>query len=605
MLPDRSVLLDTARATPDDPAGALLFSSPLAVLSAYSYDEVGPLLEALDRHSGAGHWCAGFLAFEAAYALDRPGFPNPPAARGPLGWFGVYGPPTRLAPDEIGRLLAPAGRYEMQSSGFSLSQAEYGGRLDAVRHHIREGDVYQVNLTAPLRFTLEGDPLALYRDLRQTQRVPYGAAIHADGRWILSLSPELFVRRDGARLAARPMKGTIHRGATAREDRQRGEWLTEDSKNRAENLMIVDLLRNDLSRVAEPESVRVPTLFSPERYETLWQMTSTVEARAREDVGVADVLRALFPCGSVTGAPKRRAMQIIRTLEDQPRGVYCGAIGMVKPGGDFVFSVPIRTLEVDASGEGRMGIGSGVVWDSKAEEEYEECLLKARFLTNPSPPAFELLETMRSDDRAIALLDLHLARLAASAEYFDFPFDEAEVRARLASNGPGLQRIRLTLSRAGKISLEASPLAEEDLSLRTAVIFPEPAPTNDPFLQHKTTHRPFYDRALAWARQRGADEAILLNERGEVTEGTFTNVWIRRDGRLLTPPAGSGGLPGVFRAHLLASRDDAAEAMLTPEDLARADAVLLSNAVRGLQEVEVAGLDGAGTIGDAVRSSMP
>jgi para-aminobenzoate synthetase / 4-amino-4-deoxychorismate lyase len=588
MLPDDSVLLDATRPSPEAPPGALLFTAPLATLRADAYEQVPALLAELDRHAAAGRWCAGFLSYEAAYALDPAGFPEPPAGEGPLAWFGVYDEPARLAPDDVDEaLLAPAGAYALREHGFALDHDEYARRIARVRHHIREGDVYQINLTAPLRFTLEGEPLALYRDLRRKQRVAYGGVIRTGGRWILSLSPELFVRRDGARLAARPMKGTVRRGADNREDRQRAAWLAADEKNRAENLMIVDLLRNDLSRVAEPGSVTVPDLFSVERYETLWQMTSTVEARAREGVGVAECLRALFPCGSVTGAPKRRAMQLIRTLEDQPRGVYCGAIGMVKPAGDFVFNVPIRTLEIGASGEGRMGIGSGVVWDSEAEAEFEECLLKARFLTNPPPPDFRLLETMRACDGRIALLDRHLARLADAAHYFGFSFDEASVRARLAALGPGERRVRLTLAPAGEIAIEESPLAEDAGGPRRVAVFPEPLPAGDPFVRHKTTHRPFYERALAWARQRGAEEAILVNEQGEVTEGTISNVWIRRGGQLLTPPLAGGGLRGVQRAHLLASRDDAAEAPITPQDLRTADAVLLSNAVRGLWEVQL------------------
>jgi para-aminobenzoate synthetase / 4-amino-4-deoxychorismate lyase len=587
MLPDQSVLLDTARATPDDSAGALLFSSPLAVLRAYAPADVAPLLRALDAHSAKGNWCAGFLTYEAGYALDAGGFEDPPAGSGPLAWFGVYEAPTPLAPEDVERLLASAGDYGLENGRFSLDRAEYARRIDVVRRHIREGDVYQINLTAPYRFAFAGDPLGLYRDLRRKQRVSYGAAIRDGDRTILSLSPELFVRRDGSRLAARPMKGTARRGAGAQEDRQRGAWLAADPKNRAENLMIVDLLRNDLARVAEAESVHVPDLFSVERYATLWQMTSTVEARVRDGIGVADVLAATFPCGSVTGAPKHRAMQIIRTLEDEPRGVYCGALGVVRPGGDFAFSVPIRTLEIEGDGQGRMGIGSGVVWDSEAEAEYEECLLKARFLTNPLTPDFELLETMRAEDGRIPLIDLHLARLAESVRYFDFEFDEAAVRARLAEVGPGVRRVRLTVAPAGRIAVEESPLADEDLRLGSAVIYPEPVPGDDPFFRHKTTYRPFYDRALAWARQRGADEAILVNASGEVTEGTFTNVWIRRAGLLLTPPAEGGGLAGVYRAHVLASGADAAETRLTPAHLAAAETILLSNAVRGLQEVRL------------------
>ncbi len=593
MLPPDSVLLDTARPGPDDTAGALLFTRPHRTLRASRYDEVGEVLAALDREAAAGRWCAGFLAYEAAYALDRAAFPDPPALDCPLAWFGVYDAPERLTPEAVEAMLADAGPHRTTEPQFALDLPAYRARIGRIRHLIREGDVYQVNLTAPMTFGFEGDPLGLYAALRRKQRVAYGAVVRAGAGWTLSLSPELLVRRDGDRFTARPMKGTARRAPTAEADAARALWLVADEKNRAENLMIVDLLRNDLSVVARPGSVRVPRLFEAERYETLWQMTSTVTAEARPGVGVADALRALFPCGSVTGAPKRRAMRRIRELEDAPRGVYCGAIGVVKPGGDFVFSVPIRTVELlgDPPTAGRMGIGSGVVWDSDADEEYAECLLKARFLTGPARPDFRPLETMRAERGRIPLLDRHLARLSRSARYFEFVLDEATVRARMEETlrgvGEGPHRVRLTLGRGGDVAIEAEPADDTALRLHRAVVFPEPAPSDDPFLRHKTTHRPFYDRALAWARARGADEAILLNERGEVTEGTFTNLWVRRGDRLLTPPLASGGLGGVYREHLLATRPDAAEAVLRPDDLRAADAVLLSNAVRGLQEVRV------------------
>jgi para-aminobenzoate synthetase / 4-amino-4-deoxychorismate lyase len=586
MLPLDSVLLDTARPGPDDPAGALLFTRPLRVLVATTFGEVAPLLEELEEASAGGHHCAGYLAYEAGYALDPTGFPDPPPPDSPLAWFGVYDAPERLPPEEIERFLKRGGEGRALRPRFELSRDAYRDRIAAIKHHIREGDVYQINFTAPIHFRFEGDPLGLYRDLRRKQPVPYGAVVRTADRWVLSLSPELFVRRDGDRLTARPMKGTVRRGPDPTSDAERAAWLTSDEKNRAENLMIVDLLRNDLSMVAEPGSVHVPALFTAERYDTLWQMTSTVVATTDPGTGVASVLRALFPCGSVTGAPKRRAMQIIREIEDGPRGVYCGALGVVEPGGAFAFSVPIRTVEIGGQ-QGRLGVGSGVVWDSDADAEYDECLLKGRFLTDPPPPDFELLETMRAEDGGVPLLDLHLARLRASAEYFGYPDDEQAIRATVAEavRGSGPLRLRLTLDRSGRVQVEHRAL--DDPPLRRVIVFPEPVPDDDPFLRHKTTHRPLYERAMAWARERGADEAILLNRRGEVTEGTITNVWIRRGGQLLTAPTASGGLAGVYRAHLLATTPSALVATISVEDLRGADAVLLSNAVRGLQEVEL------------------
>ncbi|MDX1421050.1 MAG: aminodeoxychorismate synthase component I [Rubricoccaceae bacterium] len=346
------------------------------MLTAATAAEVPALLDALDRVRAAGRWAAGFLAYEAGYALEPALFDAPEAA--PLGWFGVYAAPERIGPGAADALLAEAGTFRLGGPHFALERAAYDERIAAVRQLIREGDVYQLNLTAPYRFPFSGDPLGLYRAVRRRQRVPYGAYLDTGERRVLSFSPELFFRLDGRRITARPMKGTAPRGATPAADDRLARALAGDEKNRAENLMIVDLLRNDLARVSDAGSVAVPRLFETERYETLTQMTSTVTAMLRPEATLSGVLRALFPCGSVTGAPKLRAMQRIRALETGPRGVYCGAIGYVGPD-TAVFNVPIRTVELQ-EGEGRLGVGSGIVWDSEAGAEYAECLLKAQFL---------------------------------------------------------------------------------------------------------------------------------------------------------------------------------------------------------------------------------
>ena len=588
-LPPDSVLLDTA--WPDAsgvPAGPLLFTHPVRVLTAATRAEVSPLLAALDRAADAGLFAAGYLAYEAGYAFEEVAASAPSA--GLLGWFGVYRAPQRLSAATVEALLGEGSDYRLTTPQFALDRAAYRRRIAHVKEHIRAGDVYQVNFTAPFRFGFTGDPVGLYRTLRRRQGVGYGALVRAGGTWVLSRSPELFFSRNGPRVVARPMKGTAGRGATAEEDAERARWLAADAKTQAENLMIVDLLRNDLSVVAEPGSVRVPALFTAERYDTLWQLTSTVEARLRPGVGTADVVRALFPCGSVTGAPKIRAMQLIAELEAEPRGVYCGAVGFVAPGERAVFNVPIRTVVLRGEG-GRMGSGSGVVWDSDAEAEYDECLLKARFLTAPPAPDFALLETMRWDG-GFDLLDRHFDRLRAAADYFSYPFDEDAIREQLTQRMADVRagsprKVRLTLDRRGHAEVAVTPLDADALPLRRAVVYPEPVDAADPFLRHKTTHRPVYERAYAWALERGFDEAILVNQRGEVTEGTRTNVFARRDGRLVTPPLASGGLGGVYRAHLLATRPEAGEEVLRPADLLSADAVYLCNALRGLHEVSI------------------
>ena len=425
-----AVLLDGPRPDADTGRrGALLFEDPAETLVARRPAEVGPVLDALDAALGAGRWVAGALAYEAGYALHPSVGPAPPGLAAPpvpLAWFGVYDAPETVGGAEVDAALPPGG-VAVRDLAFAWSPDAYAERLAAVRAHIREGDVYQVNLTAPFRFRLPapaeagGDGLALYAALRARQPVSYGAFLRPEGVAVASVSPELFFRIDpprpgaggaqpagaqpagaqpagaqpagaqpagaqpagaGRTVTARPMKGTAARGATPPDDDRRAAALAGDPKNRAENLMIVDLLRNDVSRVSEPGSVRVPALFEAERYETVTQLTSTVQATLRADAGLADVLRALFPCGSVTGAPKLRAMGVIRDLEDGPRGVYCGAIGYAAPDGTAAFSVPIRTAVVDWGGAGRYDVGSGVVWDSEAEAEYAECLLKARALTD-------------------------------------------------------------------------------------------------------------------------------------------------------------------------------------------------------------------------------
>ena len=382
-----SILLDSARADADSSLdGALLFTAPRAIIEARTLDEVGPALDAIDAALDAGRHVAGMLAYEAGAALVDGLAPGQIPAAVPLVWFGIYGPPERLDATRLDAALASLdARIGRLTVG--VSRGDYRDRIGRARAHIRAGDVYQVNLTMPLRFETQAPPLALYAALRRRQPVPYGAVLSLPEVHVLSVSPELFLRLDPDRtITARPMKGTAPRGATpAADDRLVAELLARN-KDRAENLMIVDLLRNDLARVAQTGSVRVPALFAAERYTTVTQMTSTVTATLRDEVGLADVLRATFPCGSVTGAPKRRAMEVLRTLEDAPRGAYCGAIGYAAPApggglGEAAFSVAIRTATLRGTA-GRYDVGSGIVWDSEADAEYDECLLKARVLTD-------------------------------------------------------------------------------------------------------------------------------------------------------------------------------------------------------------------------------
>jgi para-aminobenzoate synthetase / 4-amino-4-deoxychorismate lyase len=495
----------------------------------------------------------------------------------------------------------------------SVDYAEFERAIAGVHEALRAGDSYQINYTYRLGFDVFGAPLALYRRLRARQPVRYGALIALpDDRWVLSCSPELFVEKEGRTLHARPMKGTAPRSDDPSVDRATAEFLANDPKNRAENVMIVDLLRNDLSRVAETGSVKVPALFFVEPYASVWQMTSTVEARLRARTSFADIIRALFPCGSITGAPKHRTMQLIDALESTPRGLYTGAIGWLDAAsggedpdtacGDFCLSVAIRTLTLDAPAgngqrRGKMGIGAGIVLDSVAADEYTECRLKARFLTD-ADPGFQLFETMYATrEGGVRHLERHLARIGSSAEWLGFGFDANALRqqidaqcAQLPANTP--HRMRLALGKTGSADLTAAPLTPLKSDGVGVLLAPDhgyaPTQAGDALLQHKTTHRAKYDRAWHEAESKGAFDMLFFNERGELTEGGRTSVFVKLDGRWWTPPLSSGVLPGVMRSVLLEDADmQARERVLTRADVECAEALMLSNALRGAVQAKL------------------
>ncbi|MCO8588254.1 aminodeoxychorismate synthase component I [Burkholderia multivorans] len=491
----------------------------------------------------------------------------------------------------------------------SVTRDAFGAAIAAVHDALRAGDSYQINYTYRLNFDVFGTPLALYRRLRARQPVRYGALIALpDGAWVVSCSPELFVEKHGELLRARPMKGTAPRSADPQQDAASAAFLANDPKNRAENVMIVDLLRNDVSRIARTGTVRVPALFSVEPYASVWQMTSTVEAGWRDGTTFADMLRALFPCGSITGAPKHKTMQLIDAIETTPRGLYTGTIGWLDAPrdasaacGDFCLSVAIRTLTLDAppasapAGDdrrrGTMGVGAGIVLDSVAADEYAECELKARFLTD-ADPGFQLFETTcatRAD--GIRHVDRHLARLQRSADAFGFRFDADALRraidARCAAlDGDGPYRMKLSLAKDGTLGIVAAalkPLPAGPVRVWLAADHGfAPTRANDALLLHKTTRRADYDRAWQAAEALGGFDMLFVNERGELTEGGRSNLFVKLDGQWVTPPLASGVLPGVMRAVLLDDRAfGAVERIVTRDDLARAQALLLTNALRG------------------------
>ncbi|NTZ08178.1 chorismate-binding protein [Burkholderia metallica] len=580
---------------------------------------------AQDLHDGLHAVVVGDYEFGRNLQRAQPG-------HAPLRFL-LYARCERLSRDEVDAWLAQQdGGGTPSIAGVahvakSVSRDAFDAAIGAVHDALRAGDSYQVNYTYRLNFDVFGTPLALYRRLRARQPVRYGALIALPGgAWVVSCSPELFVEKQGDVLRARPMKGTAPRSADPCEDAAAAAFLASDPKNRAENVMIVDLLRNDVSRIARTGSVKVPALFSVEPYASVWQMTSTVEAGWRDGTTFAQMLRALFPCGSITGAPKYKTMELIDAIESTPRGLYTGAIGWLDAPkdeagqagaaasggaagcGDFCLSVAIRTLTLDAVDvdsndtdgtgtatvgrrRGTMGVGAGIVLDSVAADEYAECELKARFLTD-ADPGFQLFETTaatRAD--GVRHLDRHLARLQRSADAFGFRFDadalRREIDARCAAlDGDGPYRMKLALAKDGTFDITAAPLkplpaGPVGVLLASAHGF-APTRSGDALLLHKTTRRAEYDRAWQAAEALGGFDMLFVNERGEVTEGGRSNLFVKLDGRWVTPPLASGVLPGVMRGVLLDDRAfGAAERVVTRDDLARAQGLLLTNALRG------------------------
>jgi para-aminobenzoate synthetase/4-amino-4-deoxychorismate lyase len=532
---------------------------------------------ALDRLRGDALWAVVGLDYELGYLLEpKSAPPGWQAGSRVLGRFwrfaGCQGLSREAADAWLDKQVGTAGVGGLQPA---IDEATYNATVARIKSLIFAGDCYQVNFTFPLDFDWFGSPLALYTRLRERQPVRYGGFVGDIRQGLVSLSPELFIERQGERLTTRPMKGTAPRHAPV-------EQLRNSAKDKAENLMIVDLLRNDLGRVAANGSVVVDRLFEIEDYPTVWQMVSEISA----DVGsrsFGDLLRALFPCGSITGAPKIRAMQIIGELEAAPRGTYTGALGWLAPNGDCRLNVAIRTLALGADGRGRLGIGSGIVADSDGAAEWAECQLKAGFL-RACDPGVRLIETLRREDGVYPRLAGHLDRLRRSAEWLGFACDEEAVISALAGQPvSGSWRVRLTLAKDGQVEVASFPLGEAPAGPRHALLASEFINSTYPLRRHKTTDRAIYDAALAMlADDPQLFDVVFLNERGEVAEGARSNVFVERDGMLLTPPLSSGALPGVLRAELLAA-GKAREAVLRPEDLAAG--FWLGNALRGMVRV--------------------
>jgi para-aminobenzoate synthetase/4-amino-4-deoxychorismate lyase len=556
--------------------------SPAAIISAATLSEVLPLLKSVETAVAGGAFAVVMLSYEAAPIFDH-ALTVHQLEDFPLAWAAIFSGP------ETPRRDTTNGVYHVNPWLPLVTPTQYEVSIEQIREFIARGDTYQVNYAFPLACEFDGDPLAWYRDLCRAQPAPYSAYLDLGKHKLLCLSPELFFRRQGDRITTKPMKGTAPRGRWVKEDDERERSLRQSEKDRAENVMIVDLLRNDLGKISIPGGVEVTRLFELERYDTLWQMTSTVEANLRAGVGLAEALGALFPCGSITGAPKIRTMQIIRELEPFPRGAFTGTIGLVRPGGDCCFNVAIRTVVLNSStGRATFGVGGGITFSSTPKGEYEECLVKAAFLTR-KVPEFNLLESLLLEHGEFFLLERHLNRLRESSQYFGFKFDEAQVLTLLRKasevHHTGCWKVRLLQNKDGACEIEMTTLTPgpagtrgvSGLVPRRIKLAPAPVDVNDRFLFHKTTYRALYDEALKSAPD--CDDVILWNEGGEVTESIIANVVVSLDGRLCTPPVESGLLAGTFRAELL-DQGVIQERRILTRELQAASSFYLINSVR-------------------------
>lgn len=556
------------------------FRNPENIIIATTIEEVLPCLESVQYAVEQGCFAAGFLSYECAPAFD-PAFKVKAGNIMPLLWFGIFS-------DVIHETISGDGHYTLTKWKPSIGRSQYDKNIDSIKQYIERGDTYQTNYTIRLTSQFQGDDIAFFEKLKHAQASNYCAYINTGDHSILSASPELFFHLNGDRITTRPMKGTIKRGTSIAEDEQNASWLYHSEKNRAENVMIVDLLRNDLNMIAQPGTVHVPKLFEIERYPTLHQMTSTIEAKIPKDLPIYQLFKALFPCGSITGAPKISTMKIIAELETMPREIYCGAIGFITPEKEAIFNVPIRTVMIDQlTGSATYGVGGGITWDSTSAGEYEEIITKARLLQE-NTTNFQLLESLLLDHGEYFLIEEHLLRLEHTAHYFGFRYDDAAIKKTLvefaSKHQEGKWKVRLLLGEKEDLEIEGVPIAAPLASPLKMVIADKPVNKNNPFLYHKTTNRSVYDE---YQRQKSPDafDILLWNEDGELTEFTNGNIVLEIDGVQWTPPVTSGLLAGTFRSQLL-KQGKIREKVLSLSDIKRSTKVWFINSVRKWVEVQ-------------------
>lgn len=553
------------------------FSDPIRVISTNTVEEVIPCLKQVQDAVEEGYYAAGYLSYESAPAFNEK-FKVHSNHKMPLLWFGIFKEASE-------KTVQSNGKYQMDPWNISTTIDDYHKSIQSIKRAIKNGVTYQTNYTTRLYSDFQGDDIAFFEKLKRAQTSQYSAYLNIGDYRILSASPELFFHLNGDTIITRPMKGTIKRGKTVEEDKRNAKWLYNSEKNRAENIMIVDLLRNDLSVIAQPTSVHVPKLFEIEQYPTVHQMTSTIQAKVKEQTNLVDIFGALFPCGSITGAPKISTMEIISELETTPREVYCGAIGFITPKKEAIFNVPIRTVVIEEkTGIAAYGAGGGITWDSTETGEYEEMLDKARLLEEERPD-FRLLESLLLEDGEYFLLEKHIHRLSNSADYFGIPMNDEKVKAALLKYAKGYvngrYKVRLLFSKNEEIELEAAPITNPNVPVKVKFAN-EPIDKENPFYYHKTTNRMGYNR---FSKEERIYDLLLWNDSNELTEFMNGNVVLEMDGMLWTPPIKCGLLAGTYREFLIQT-GKIKEKVLYVEDINRAESIWFINSVRKWLPVE-------------------
>lgn len=556
----------------------ICFTDPIKIITTMKVEEVVSCLLQVEEEISIGHYAAGFLSYEAAPAFDH-SFQVHTGGKMPLLWFGIFKEPNPFEPKENEN-------FSISKWSPAINGEQYHQEIAKIKEAIKNGDTYQINYTTRLHADFHGDDFAYYKKGASAQDSDYCAYLNIGDYQILSASPELFFRWDGEKIITRPMKGTINRGMTFEEDGENAKWLYHSEKNRAENVMIVDLLRNDLGAIAIPGTVNVDELFSIEKYPTVWQMTSTISANTEKEVGIVDIFKALFPCGSITGAPKISTMKFIANLEDSPRDVYCGAVGYISPQKDAVFNVPIRTVLINRkTHQAVYGVGGGITWDSTTKDEYEEIVMKAALLTRDNP-LFDLLESLKLENGTYFLFNLHMHRLKKTAQYFNFNISIDDIMNGLSDfakkNENQCLKVRLLVSKNGKYNIVGEPIVPFEHSLKVK-LGTEPINMNNPFLYHKTTNRQVYQSYKL--SHPDVFDILLWNQKGEITEFTNGNIVVEKDGKLYTPPIHSGLLAGTFREQLLKT-NIIQEKIVTIQEIKTFTKIWFINSVRGWVKVQ-------------------